>query len=452
MKKQIKFPTLIGIVLLIIGIVAGVFLVQSDKIFTLQASPEEVPQQVRITNITNKSVVVSWITDIQTEGFIAFGKTSSLGMSVRQQNTSTSTQGSFAHYTTIDNLEAQATYFFKVGSGTKLFDNNGQLYQIKTAPEITVQLPSPDIIFGEIKDSSGKAVASAIVYINSLGITPQSAVVDTNGKWSIPLSTARNINLNNFANYSQDSLLEIFVQTGKVIATAKIKAGEAHPVPIIALGQNHDFTNLSSLPKGGLPTSTINLPVGEQKEPESGFEIESSGEKTSTKIITLSSISDNESINTNKPSFSGTGTIGLSFTIKVESLNVFSATILVDNKGKWSWTVPTALAGGSHLITISWKDNSGQTRNLKRNFIVLAGESSNLPAFTATSSAQQAATGSTAPISTPKPTTTPSARISYPATSSGTANAGYLTPGIVILIMSLILIFAGILIPKIKSD
>lgn len=259
MINQKTIPTFLAIVLLVIGIVAGVFLVQSDKIFETNASPDLTPQQVRITNTTDKSFAVSWVTDKQNRGFISYGNSRSLGMVIYQQANNPS-RTSLVHHSVISNLTPNTTYYFKIGSGDQLFDNNGDLYEVKTAPQLP-SLPTPDIIFGTVVDSSNNPAVNVVVYVNLVGAAPQSSLTDVNGKWSLYLSSARNTNLGSYANYSTDSSLEIFVQAGGgKVSAAKIRAGFAHPVPAIALGQNFDFSQVLTTPPGSLPNAQIKLP------------------------------------------------------------------------------------------------------------------------------------------------------------------------------------------------
>lgn len=450
MLKQRKIPTIFGVIVLVLGIVAGVFLVQSDKIFKTNASPEAVPQQVRITNITDTSFTVSWITDKQTQGFISFGQSNSLGISIQQQ--STLPAGTFTHHVVVDNLKTQTTYYFKIGSGKDLFDNNGQNYQTKTATPLS-DAPPQDIIFGNVNTDSGSPAIQTVVYLNILGVTPISALTDNQGKWSVPISTARNTSLSSFAKYSPDSTIEIFAQSGNnKIATAKIKVADAHPTPNIIIGQNHNFTNIKSLPNGELPTSQINIPSTTQTK-ASGFNVENQ-EKTSNKIeVKLTSLSDNESINTTKPQFIGSGTPNTILNLKLESPSVYTKTLTIDQKGNWGWTAPQNLSPGSHTLTISWKDDVGQTQSLIRMFTVLAQGSSNLPAFTASSSgvgSETTATPTTTPKATPTTTPTPSPASTI-STSEGIPQPGNLTASLSLFIMGMILILAGMFFPKIRG-
>lgn len=464
MIKQHKLPTIIAIIILVLGVASGVFLVQRENIFKTPAEPEETPQQVRITNISNDSFTLSWVTSRATPGFVSYGKSISSLDLVAQQGTLLPNT-SLVHSVLVSNLTQNTTYFFKIGSGDNIFDNSGQPYQITTAGTIA-QPPQPDIIFGTINNSSGLPSKSTIVYITVAGVTPLSVLTDDKGSWTVPLSTGRSSDLKNYASYNkQTSIVEIFAQGGgDQFATAKVKTGSSHPVPVITLGKNHDFTDLEPVSgEGGLPESQLELP--ELPERASGFSgIENNIDDTLPKTaIVLLLPKTGESVNTNKPQFSGTGTPGTMITIKIESTALFTGTVTVPKNGQWQWTSPQTLEPGNHKVTISWKDTSGKTQTIERNFVVLAQGSSNLPAFTASQSGSVATAsptpspspasprlGGPSPSPTSSPSASPSARVSLPSTESGVPVSGNLTPLSASIIMGVMLILAGIFLPKLK--
>lgn len=454
MIKQHKLPTIIAIIILVLGVASGVFLVQRAKFFETPASPEETPQQVRITNISNDSFTLSWVTSRATPGFVSYGKSISSLDLVAQQGTLLPNT-SLVHSVLVSNLTQNTTYFFKIGSGNNLFDNSGQPYQITTAAMIA-QPPQPDIIFGTINNSSGLPSKSTIVYVTVAGVTPLSALADDKGSWTVPLSTARSSDLKNYASYNkQSSIVEIFAQGGgDQFATAKVKTESSHPVPSITLGKNHDFTDLEPVSReGGLPESQLELP--ELPERSSGFSgIENStGDTLPKPAVVLLSPKTGESVNTNKPQFSGTGSPGTVITIMVESTAAYTGTVTVPQNGQWKWTPSQTLEPGNHKVTISWKDASGKTQTLERSFVVLAQGSSNLPAFTASESGA-IATASPSPSPSPSPTSSPSAsqtpRVSLPSTESGVPVSGNLTPLFASIIMGVILILTGLFLPRFK--
>jgi hypothetical protein len=438
MIKQKKIPTLFAIVVLVIGIVAGVFLVQSDKIFQTNASPEATPTQVRITNITDRGFAVSWITDKQSQGFVSYGPSTSLGLVAKQQS-DLPNAATNVHHATIESLKANTTYYFKIGSGDQLFDNNGQLYQVKTGPQLS-NPPSQDIIFGNIVDATNKPQANATVYITLTGVTPQSVLTDSSGKWSLPLSTSRNITLSSFANYTEDSLIEIFVQGGSgKIATAKTKAKNAHPVPTITLGQNLDFTNVTSLPAGSLPNAKITLPQNTQQT-QTSVQTQSTSTTPSVEVI-LNSPQSNEVLTNTKPIISGTGTPKTAITIKLQGPKTINGSTTINSQGNWSWAVPQTLSVGNYTITLSWKDENKQTKTSTSSFSISKPQAaaSNVATGSATSTAVGSPSIATS-TATPSPTTT--------AVSNLTP--GSLTPGILLFIMGIVSIIVGIVFPKLK--
>jgi hypothetical protein len=79
MKKTIwdkRIPTLLGILLIAIGIGLTSFLVNQGVVLTGHASPSTSPQNVRITNITDNSFTVSYNTDGDVIGSLNYGNRS----------------------------------------------------------------------------------------------------------------------------------------------------------------------------------------------------------------------------------------------------------------------------------------------------------------------------------------------------------------------------------------
>lgn len=457
--RQVKLPTILGLILLVLGVASGVVLVQTRQIFRAAADPSEIPQQVKITDINDKSFVVSWVTEKPTLGFVSYGTSESLG-SVANQKPSLS-QSSLIHYIVVENLKPATNYFFKVGSGKNTFGKNGQAHQVKTAPTLS-SVPQTDIIFGTVNTSSGTPASGVVVYTNLPGATTLSSLTDEGGKWTIPLSTARVTNLSSFAPYNpQTEIIDIMVQGGgSELASAKVPAGAAKPVPPITLGKTHDFTKLAPLPEGGTPKSQINLPeetTASSPALQSGFSLDDLGSPATKSVnIKLLSPGGEEKINTDKPQFTGTGTPGTSFAIKVESEATYSAKVTVDKNGDWLWSPPKNLSPGEHTVTLSWQDEKGQTKTIKRSFTVLAAGQSSIPSFTATPSGSTTSSAKASPSpsptakpkASPSPTATPFGRSSLPSTSSGVPVAGSLTPSLGILIMGLVLLLAGFFLPK----
>ncbi len=419
--NKLKLPTLIAVIVLTMGLAAGVLLLQSKQIFKLGASPDIAPKDVRITNITDTSFTVSWTTDKKTSGFIIWGKTEQLGQTTIPEN-----QGlKNVHSITTRQLSLETAYFLKINSNANEFDNSGIPWRMKTGPSLKI-LSVPGIISGSILTATGQPAAEVTVFVSAGGISPLSATTSQDGSWVIPLSNIRSADLSSFGQLKQANvLLEIFVQGGPLgVATAKIFTNSANPTPHIILGKTHDFRNEPANEASELPEASINLP--EESTPSSGFEIPEEIATPSGETISIESISEGETISSTEPEFFGKGPSGTIITITIES-DPISAQTTVNSSGNWNWNPPEELEEGTHQITLSWKDSNDILRTLTRNFIVQAAEG---PAFESTPSAEPTASPSPSPTPSASPSASP--RVSLPSTESGTPIPGTLTPTLVL--------------------
>lgn len=451
MQKIRRLPTILALFLLIGGMAAGIFLISQSSNWFLQAEAEIIPKQIKITNLADSSFTVSWITDNQTLGFIQYGRDQSLPFTAnddRDQSTGVG-QKYFTHHITLKNLEPKTTYFFKIGSEKKVFDDDGQSYNITTGPQIQDNPLPSDVVYGTIANTDGSPASDVIVYLSLSDTVPQSSVVKDSGNWIIPLNQARSTDLSSYSNYDKNlATEELFIQAGTVgTATAIATTDNDSPIPTITLGQNFDFRN--SPPEGDsgqTATSSSKFTFEELPPP-----IES------TQEIVITNPSEGETINTNKPAIFGTAPAGETLNITLESEEIFTQNVIVDQNGNWEWSPPENLEPGTHKMTINYTDEQGILHALIRNFTVLAASSNDLPAIEASPSATvtpyftPTPTPTLRPSSTPtptlepSPTSTSSARASIPSTEAGIPKPGHLTPTFFLLIIGVGLIILGLL-------
>jgi hypothetical protein len=432
--SKYKIPTIIVIILLVVGVAAGIVLIQARQIFKLGASPDTTPKDVKTSNITDSSFTVTWITDKETVGYVSWGKDKTLGNTTAV----TETQASKIHASTVRNLQHNSLYYFKINSEKNVFDNNGIPWETQTGSTLTPSTGSM-VASGTIISALGEPVAQALVHISAGGMSPISTITSDNGSWLIPLSSSRTTNLTSYLAVSAKTpLLNIFVQSPNGIATAQIYPDAANPTPAIIIGQNHDFKNETPAGESQLPKSSLTLP--KESTPSSGFEV-SEVATSSSETVTLESPEKDEIITTTTPEFFGEGPPGTLITITIESDPV-TDNITIDNYGNWDWSPPDNLEEGKHTITIKWKDAAGILRILSRTFIVQAAEG---PAFESTPSAS--------PTASPSATATPTAtlRVSLPSTQSAIPQSGILTPTIWLSIMGLGLITVSFIVWKVQK-
>lgn len=469
MNKIKTIPTILGVLLLTIGIGVGVFFVSQPQTFKLQATPEQAPKGVRVTNITEQSFTVSWKTDNKTVGYLKYGPSEKYG-ELQQENIGSPSP---VHHITIANLAPKTTYFFSINSEGEEYDNNGIPWQVTTAPPLTT-ISNQILASGKIVDQSTTPVGNAIVYLTAPGLSPLSTTTSQNGEWVIPLSKARTTDLTENVNLDSQ-IIEIFVEAGSLgLATAQINFENINPTPNIVLGRIHKFETKGAAKSAAAPQASLELPKEEQIK--SGFDSALSNNVLGVSDqtpVTLDSIENQETIFTNNPEFFGDGPEGIKLTITVESEPI-TDTINVDQSGSWRWSPPTDLEDGNHHVTLSWRDASGILRTLTRSFTVYAQEE---PAFESTPSGGAGGTGGTdsiaqattpspsptvAPTATPKPSATPTASPKSSVTPKPSVSpsispspspkpadlpdAGTTTPTLIFLMMGAILLGVGVVI------
>lgn len=428
MKKSYRIPTILGLLILLVSIGTGVLLIRQGPIWILRAGPEITPKQVKITNISENGFTVSWVTDGQTSGFVKYGTETNLITTTQDDRDQLSGKtGSFlTHYITLNNLKPATNYYFKISSGGKLFDNNGQPYQTTTASSIQTPLPPSDVAYGMVVDQNGAPIEGTIVYLSLANTTPLSTLTKSSGSWVIPLNLARSIDLTSYASYDrQASIEEIFVQAGVTgTSTAVTVAKNDSPVPTITLGRSFDFRTVRQTTEELATASPTPTPA------ESKFGLEETAIPPASKL-TIINPDEAEQINTQKPEILGTGPAGENLTITIQSPANLSGTAKIDSFGNWKWTPPSNLSPGKHILTVSLADGT----KISHSFTVLAAGSSQLPALIATPSAT--ATPS------PTPTATSAGRVSQPSTEGGIPTPGYLTPTFLVFIVGLGSVLTG---------
>lgn len=436
--RSIKIPTLIGIVILIIGIVAGVVLIQYRQIFKLGAAGEAAPKDVRVTNVTDTSFTVSWITNKVASGAVLFGES---GTNLDRAEEDELGAG-FTHTATLRNLKPQATYSFKINSGGESFDESGVPWNIKTGATIS-DSPKSNLISGSLFAATGEPTQASLVYV-AIGGTLLSTTTSKNGSWVIQLSNARSLDLSNYLEIDEKTtLLEISANAGpEGVSQAKVYPQSARPIPLMILGQTYDLRSLGPSQNPESPEASVEIPEG-PSEGESGFVVPSAQPAGTTKTVTLESIDEGEIVTSTTPEFFGEGPEGTAITIKVES-EAQTTQLKIPSSGDWKWSPPAGLSEGVHKITITWKDTKGITRTLTKTFIVQAAEG---PAFVATPSATPTgpgtptASGTGSPKSTTSPTPSASASATPTVTASATAfpqpESGGLTPTLLFSILGI---------------
>ena len=401
MKKERKIPTILGVLLMLATLYLGNSLVNRSTNLTTKASGSCDLINLQITNITNKSVTISFTTLSDCLSAISLGN-----------RTIENPKGkSKIHYFDIDSLEETKAYTFSVVSGGKNYSLDS--FNFKTAQKPTGELPTSNLAWGKIYQPDHSPATQAIIYFSVAGASPLSALVTSSGEWNIALATSFNEGLTNYfsmpTNTEENLVIIDDTQTQTQIVS---NTNHNNPVPDIIIGQN----NFS------VPSPVVELPEANVLNQEYKF-------SDKDPSLTISNPSNNETLSTKRPNFFGTAAPGDKLKIEVHSPTAIDDSVTTDDEGEWDWSPPKDLAPGEHTITVTDEDNN----TVSKKFIVLAAESNT--SFTASSSA----TPTQKPTSTPTPMPTPtSIPTSIPSTSSGIPRTGNIFPTEIIIILSLL--------------
>lgn len=200
---------------------------------------------VRVSNVRDIYVTVSWLTDVDAHGEVHYGTTPALG-TVAQDDRGAGHVGQ-THYVSLTGLAPATTYYFDVVSDGTVDDNGGAHYQVTTGP--TLSPPVSDAVWGLVYQADGTTPAEgAIVYIQvqdadgagSAGTSaPLSSLVADTGYWFANLASARTADLGSYFAYSASGDQVALVAEGGAMgqATLMVDTGADSPAPDLRLAR-----------------------------------------------------------------------------------------------------------------------------------------------------------------------------------------------------------------------
>jgi hypothetical protein len=259
-----KIPTISGVLLIITVVISGITITSYIKHKDAGLSENIAPKDIRISNVSDSSFNISWITKTKATGIIKWSSTPS---NLNEEIEDSIKNPSYTHSVKIENVSPATTYYFAILSNGRLFDNNNIPWQVSTA-QTESSKEKAKVISGSVYDQFNLPVEDALVYVTVAGSAFLSTTTSENGSWIISTSEARTQNLESFTVIDeQNSLVEIFIQAGPPgNASAQIYPLSARPAPPIILGQTYNFkvTNPNTEQS---PKAEVNLPEGGFKNP-----------------------------------------------------------------------------------------------------------------------------------------------------------------------------------------
>ncbi len=442
-----NIPTILGLLVLFVGLIAGVFLVQSTNTnsFLPRATPQTTPKNLKITNVTDTSFTVSWQTDANTVGFARYG-TNATNLTQTSNDDRDQTSGSTGlfktHHVTVRSLTPNTTYYFKLGTGSReLYDNNGAPYTTTTTTAISAQART---IYGQVSLASGSPAAGALIYVSADNLAPMSAIVQSSGSWVLSLAQARTKDLKSAAPLTPETPLSLLVLSPLDTTTSVVTAtlANSQPVPQITLGQNQDFTSqqVAATPAPGATVAPATPAPADVQSKFTSALLAPPTESSTNKLTITYPTTDGELLTVNAPELKGGAPAASRVTLSLKGKTTQTSTVTTDPSGIWTYTPLTKLTNGSYTLTAT-STIEGTRQTATRTFTVDLSQAGSVPSFTATGSAAVAATP--IPTATPTPVSTASARVTVPSTASGEIVSGNEAPTLMLVIAGIILLLIG---------
>lgn len=428
---QKRIPTLVGLGILIVALVAGTILFSDGTgVFAPRATPQTTPKKIRISNVTDSSFTVSFLTDEATTGLIKYGteanKLNSQASDDRDQLSGSIDQYQL-HHITVRGLQPGIKYYYTLGTGSGSFDNEGQPFAITTAQRSGVP-SAAKTIYGSVVEGSGNPAEGAIVYVKLEGVGEMSSLVKGSGSWAIPLSNARKADGSTYAQISDEDTLTLFIQGNSATLTSEVTTlvADAQPVSNITLGEsqnlaeattttgtqaqqnstNQDVTNqsattaaqldeLATLPDSAQADSaqakSTGSDLGDFLAVEEASESSSATTSVTTKTdsnatasaTTLATVVDlvadeaassSSTVETTQPKIIGKAAPNATISIQVHSDTQIDQYIVADANGDFELDIAALseeLEPGEHTVTYSYEDPaSGETITKTQTFYV----------------------------------------------------------------------------------
>lgn len=385
-----RIPTGFALVLLLVGLGATVFLVQKAVTTNTQATPEETPLNVTVTNITNNSFTVVFTTVANARTAVAMTDAAGNPQLFYDVRDSDNAKGGafYGHSITVDKLEAQTTYKFTILSNAKVYKNNEHDYAITTFPKIDQEAPVQLPLKGTVNMPDATPAGDTVVVAIIDGASPVATLTNSKGEYSIPLDALRT--KTGDAYYSVMNQTKVTLNYYRRTDTSRVVISylkELTMLPNITLGQNYNFA-------GGKEE------VQSEPEEASSFVLPTAA---AVKIgqIQITIPKPNESFTDTQPEFRGTALPNSPILVIIKNAQI-KEKISADARGAWSFRPTQVLPAGAQTLTIQTPDKQGFTRQLSVPFTVFASGSQ--VADTATPSATLAPSASPTITETPLPT------------------------------------------------
>lgn len=360
-----KLPPFSGLVLVLAILISITWMTSNVVLFGTRAAIGGEPQKVQITNISDTSFTVSYQTEAPVLGSVRYGINTSLGQSIlddRDQLVNKAVDHR-VHYFTVKNLTPGTKYLFEISSGGETYKNNGELYEVATAPPLTAQAKSHPPLTGQVELEDGTVPVEGVAYVTGAGSQMLSALLKPDGSYEIPLQNLRKTDLTSWAFLTETTPLNVNIEAAAQQSTAVVLAGQTLNTPLMILSKDYDFSlatdaSSSATASGSGAVQPVNLPIPQD-----------------TTLVTSPKITvpiAGHTFNDSQPMFEGKAVPGTAVEVVMEMQPEISAVIQADEFGNWKYRPEAPLSPGNQTIIIKAQDSQGAQQSISQSFTVAA--------------------------------------------------------------------------------
>lgn len=248
-----RFPTIIGLIVLLLLISFGVgFLIFNQQSLRQNQSLLS-PRDIKVVNITDSQAAVTWITNQNSTGQVLYGE----GNLSQTASDERGNKKFYTHYVTLQGLRENTTYSFKVKSDDLISPDNAPL-EFKTSSQKSSSdaliLNSKQPISAAVLADSQKGATDALVFLQIKEASPIATYTAENGVFVLPLKELRKDDLQSFYNLTSPEEAELIIKTNNKKSVVKINVplGQSN-LPSLLLGQDVDLTEYLASPSAQIP-------------------------------------------------------------------------------------------------------------------------------------------------------------------------------------------------------
>ena len=388
-----RMPTLFAFLILFSSLWITLFFLKDRIITTGRAGPDTIPHNIEITNITDESFTISFITTNPTQGTLSVsssGNTASLILDDRDK--ASGNAGTYSsHLITVNRLKPKTQYSFTIFVNGREHLNDGNAFSVQTGTKLTSQPPDQKPLFGKILRPDGAVASDTLVLLQITDAKSLSVITNTDGEYLIPTNSLRNTSDEYFLLLpSTEIKLTAYWQS--LTSELKTTYQNSSSLPTITLSNEYEFLSKYTLTQA-VPENTLSLP-------------DRTTSLISESAITIDVPSQNEAFVDKKPQMKGKAPADSELLLILDSTNI---PLLANKNGTWTFRPTNNLAQGIHKITIKGTDDQGKEVRVARDFEIFPEGSQLLESATpsATPRFSPTPTKKPTPTTTIKPSTTP---------------------------------------------